>query len=71
MSEFPRLQELATATCSHELFHSIALYYQRENDKDIKHGKGLLNCYVDLVHATKETQEFMAEVEGYRTFVGH
>ena len=67
MSEFPRLQELATATGSHELFASIALYYQRENDKDIKLAKGLLKCYVDLVHVTHETQEFMAEVEGWRT----
>ena len=69
MSEFPRLQELATATGSYQMFDSIALYYQRENDKDIKLAKGLLNCYVDLVHATQETQEFMAEVEGYRTSV--
>ena len=69
MSKFPRLQELATATGSHEIFGSIAMYYQRENDKDLKLAKRLLNCYVDLVHATKETQEFMAEVEGYRTSV--
>jgi hypothetical protein len=67
MSEFPRLQELATATGSHELFTSIALYYQRENDKDIKLANGLLKCYVHLVHDTHQTQEFIAEVEGWRT----
>ena len=49
------------------MFDSIALYYQRENDKDIKLVKWLLNCYVDLVHVTNETQEFMAKLEGWRT----
>ena len=67
MSEFPRLHELAKATGSHDLFDSIALYFQRENYRDLKLANGLLKCYVDLVHVTKETQEFMSEVNGRRT----
>ena len=55
MSDFPRLQELASAAPSYSLFDSIAIYYQRENDKDIQLARGLLNSYVDLVRVTKET----------------
>ncbi|GJS61971.1 hypothetical protein Tco_0656755 [Tanacetum coccineum] len=63
MANFPRLDELAIATNSRELFNGMLVYFDRENGKDLDFANGLHNLWAKLLERTNERQLFITELE--------
>nr|GEV60731.1 hypothetical protein [Tanacetum cinerariifolium] len=64
MAYFPRLDELAVAANSRDLFEGMLVYCDQENVRDLEFANGLNNLWVELLERTNERQPFKTKLEG-------